>query len=307
MLNPKIVIPVHYMLFEYSLFAAIHCLTNNALYKNEFDYRRLCLKKALYPQFKIVDNKQCFVMRRACKPHPYIIDTYASKILFYEKNDNFIASFQNNVKNDSDNDTKGFEIGEFIYGEVPINAAKFTYVISDVNTEIFSGKINDNETKNKPTAKVYENVVVKIANNARYSENGNVLISKEFDKFPDGRIVYELPNTEELNEDNYYGIEIENFTNEKFGTGIILLDSKKQAVSRYYMPLMRGKNLILFNILGFHDIEKLSDLKQIELRVYVSNSDKIAICKPGRLLRFSDMFELRNYRLCSGYSVFPQR
>ena len=86
----------------------------------------------------------------------------------------------------------------------------------------------------------------------------------------------------------------------------MLYDSDKNGASRYLRPLRPGKNLVLFNILGFANIDTLKNLNRIDLRIYTDRPESEGVLKLGNLLRFKNLFQLRDYRMYSAYEVCPQ-
>lgn len=306
MLYPPKVIPVHYLMFEYELFAALSCLSDNPLFKKELNYRKMCLQNALTLQFKKIDDKVNFILHRACRPHPYQIDSYGSKIKFFDKNNLEIKSFENNYKPVFNGDINNFKKGEFLHGVVPPNAVSYAYIRSDNNCVYFTEKINlRRDNIGISGIKVYD--CKHMANNdAQFYNGGKVLIKKSLSAYKDARIYYILASPEILDDEYYYGIEVENKSKENLSCGLLLYDTENCGVDRYWMPLKPGKNLVLFNILGFVEIDKLKNIKRIDLRIYTEGIKNDIVLRMGKLLRFKDLFELRKYRLKSDYEINPQ-
>lgn len=301
MLHPITVCTPHYVMYEWQLFYSLVHLTKAPLFQNEFEYRTACLKSVLKPQFKQLDGKTWFIIHRACAPHPYLIDCYPSKIVFYDVNNQEIGSYM-----ESRNGGRGFEdtfaAGEFLFGEVPEGAVRYAYFREDLGYEIFSGDIRGAEdfVNESDSMRVCE-YILRVENDAEALSNGDIHIANNLSEKLEGTLIFELRNIEKLDDNYLYGIEIENLMDMELSEGVIIRGTN--AATRYYPSLYPGKNLVLLNILGFRDLNKIDMIKRIDLRLYTNNKNVDGICRVGRILRFKDLFELREYRMNSGYEI----
>ena len=62
---------------------------------------------------------------------------------------------------------------------------------------------------------------------------------------------------------------------------------------------------MLFNILGFRNLDttNLNDIRRIDVRLYTNTKAVDGTIRTGRLLRFKDLFDFREYRMTSEYEI----
>ena len=116
MLNPKKVIPPHYIIFEVELLSAISKIDQDKIFEEELNFRRDALKSVLGLQFRESGEGIEWIIRRACAPHPYLIDIYASKIVFYDKKNKVLSSYENDISGSLAENRNRFSEGEWIQG-----------------------------------------------------------------------------------------------------------------------------------------------------------------------------------------------
>lgn len=303
-LHPPVICPVHYAFFEWELFGALSKLTGNPMFERELSYRTACLKNVLKPQFKNIDGEICFIIHRACPPHPYMIDCHPSKLVFYDGNDREVASYEEN-RNGHRDSMELFKEGEFLFGEVPSEAVRYAYFRSDAGIEIFGGNIEAKDFVTGSDVTKICGYALRVENDAQVLDNGDIHIANNLSEKLEGTLIYDLHSAEELDDKYLYGIEIENLTDMELKDGLIIRDSNAGA-TRYYTPLFPGKNLVVFNILGLRDLDRIKKINRIDLRLYTNENNVDGICRVGRILRFKDLFEFREYRMNSDYEIPPQ-
>lgn len=304
MLNPLTVIPPHYMIFEKELFRSIYEIEKKDLFKVEEIYREEALKGVLQPQFKEIGPKRNFVIRRACAPHPYLIDLYNTKIVFFDREGTEVGSIANKVSGSLKGNLEAFYEGEYIFGEVPNNAESYILLaekIPDKPIELFEGNIEVREHKNTMIYSLEPSVYY----DAAIVDSNKISINTETNEKGEARLVYELPEAVPLEKENYFGVEIENFSEESYNLGILLYDTKGNDTFRSYTELTPGKNLILINDMGFAEIDSLNNIKKIALRIYTSGKES-SIVSIGNIHIFNDLFELKQYTDMSEYKISPQ-
>ena len=307
MLHPPTVIPPHYMIYEKELFGALASVTGKDLFRREYKKLVHCLESVLKPQFKRVGSKVYFIIRRACPPHPYLIDCFPTRIEFYDNEGKRINQpYINGSKNMTNKDLQGFKAGEFLYGEVPENAMAYSYYRNDTGELLFKKDIVDTDfiKENDATQDLSFNLIT--INDAKLINDKKVLISGGLSEKTEATLICKLKNIEKLDMSCLYGIELENLSSMKLYMGLCLYDTDKKGTTRYYTPLNPGKNLVLFNIIGFPSIDKLKNFQRIDIRIYTNDSNTEGLCKMGKILRFRDMFALREYRKHSKYEISLQ-
>lgn len=308
MLNPKTVIPPHYIIFEKELYAALFSLEGDTFWQTEEGYRENALFQVLGLQFMEEPDGLKFICRRACTPHPYLLDIYTTQISFYDKDNNLLKTFESNLSGSMADKKEKFYEGEFLYGSVPENAIRYelySYKNSLSKIKLFSGDVRVSEPPS--IKKDFALMRPKADLDAKLSMNKNVfLLSSNLHDLGEGRFTWHLQKPEPLSVSNYYAMEIDNLSAFKFNIGLRLYDSEGKGVSRYYTPLVSGKNLILFSELGFDEIESIKNISDIVLRIYTDETTENVQIAIGEIHQFSDLFALKTYIDGSPYKIMPQ-
>lgn len=304
-LNPLTVNQPHYMIFEKQLFNAIKNLDGDSMIQNEIEYRENALKSILEPQFKKIGNQTFFLIRRASAPHPYLIDIYQTRIEFLDKDNHVIETYHNSISGKSKNNKLRFQEGEFLAGAVPEDAVSyriFAEKTAEVEEKLFEDEIAAKERKTVETYDILPDAFF----DSKLIHSNEILISSSLSEKTEGRISYTFPVPVNCSQENYYGIELNNLSENTFGVGCILYDSKGNSVKRSYTKLLPGKNLILLSEIGFSGIDKMVDLKDIVLRIYTNNEREDSLISTGKVYIFNDLFELKDYQDKSEYTITPQ-
>ncbi len=85
-LNPKIIEPPHYAIFDIILLESLFNLTQDAFFKNELDYRREILRNQYSVLYKKINReKGVYLFSQIGPPHPYWIDLYPTRIIYDDK------------------------------------------------------------------------------------------------------------------------------------------------------------------------------------------------------------------------------
>ena len=305
MLNPKTVIPPHYIIFEKQLLESMYEITPDPIFIEEIRYRETALKSVLKPQFQKMNDKILFIMRRACAPHPYLLDVYGTKIEFQDQDNNIINTYENSLSGICGEDTDKFKKGEFLTGVVNTNAMTYTvYAIKGgIEEELFSGTIEFNNNINDPVVDYDIDISYDI-----HQINSSIFeISSNLSDKGEARITYELlPGEFKHSLNTYWGIEINNLSSHSSNMGAILYDSEGTGVTRYYTKLLPGKNLVLLSEIGFSEIDRLKDIKKISLRIFTAENSSNYLLEIGPLYRFTDMFNLKEYMYSNNIFISPQ-
>ncbi len=303
MLNPKKVIPPHYIIFEVELLSAISKIDQDKIFEEELNFRRDALKSVLGLQFRESGEGIEWIIRRACAPHPYLIDIYASKIVFYDKKNKVLSSYENDISGSLAENRNRFSEGEWIQGGVSKNAVKYDYFVRKKGNEIklFSGQI-----KSEQQRAVKYSILPEVYYDGKVVDDNEIIISASRSEKQEARLIWTLPEAENLCVNNYYAIELNNLSEKEFSIGYLLYDSEGNGVGRYYTELIPGKNVLLLNEIGFSDINTLKNIKKIGVRIYTNEENEEAILTWGSLYKFNDLFEMKSYRENYEGIVVPQ-
>lgn len=305
MLNEKTVIPPHYMIFEEKLYYACSQLSDKEFWKDGYEYRKDALKSVLSIDFYEENDSLKGIMRRACAPHPYLLDIYGTEVQFLDENDNIIGEWRSDISGSCADDIDRFEDGEFLGGIVPENSVKYqVYTISDGATflmfeseieEISDVSGNWNNISDMPDA----------AGDIKMIDE-EYEFDSELSEESNGQLIYELDKNMDLNIDSYYGIPINNDSQNIYSVNVILYDSEGNGCSRYLPELKPGNNLILFNEIGFSDINELTDINKIVVRFYGEDEARGKVM-PNQVVKFDTIYSLYQYRQSNpDYLISPQ-
>ena len=308
MLNPKGVIPIHYMIFEEKLFNAAKYLSNNQTFEREYEYRAKCLERVLKVDFFENGDRYDWFILRATAPHYYQIDTYSTKIEFLDSAGNVIFS-KEAVESGSMQMRKDVFYKEmFCAGSIGELPDKYrVYANKDgMSFLLFESDASVSHSNDKSSI----NYSLDVARDATLSGDSNpneITLVKSKDSKDEGDVVFQLTDLAP-SEDvaNWYGIEVYNPNANSINIGLILYDSEYNGVGRYYMPLVPGYNLVVFDCKGFENSEHLKDLSEIWLRVYDDDIEDGSVLHVGQLLQFSDLKTYYNYVNASQYVINPQ-
>lgn len=86
-----------------------------------------------------------------------------------------------------------------------------------------------------------------------------------------------------------------------------MYDEEGVGATRYYTPLVPGKNLIIFDARGFVDSDQLQNIDSIWVRFYNNNmKEDIADIYLGEIYTVSDYKTLYEYIQRTDYKINPQ-
>lgn len=306
MLNEPTVIPPHYMIFEEKLYYVCSEISDKTFWKEGYEFRKKALKDVLSIDFYKEDGVVKGVMRRACAPHPYLLDIYSTKVEFLDENDNVIGEWTEDISGSSSDNIERFEEGEFLTGVMPENSVCYrTYTIRD-NQEflLFESEIDFEESfKNEEIISGLPDASGNITNIQTNQ------YEYDFETSGNNRAIltYNLEENIDLDINNYYGISIDNGYQNNYNITITLYDSQGDACSRYLPVLKAGKNLLLFNEIGFPRINDLTDISKVTIRLYTEEDASEGSLYVDELIKFENIYSLYKYRQeHSEYKISPQ-
>lgn len=305
MLNPKTVIPIHYMIFEKKLFESMYYLSGIQCFQDEANFRERLLKKVLKVEFYEEENVINYFISRACSPNFYQIDTYGTRIEFYDSNDMLLEENECLIKGETQREE--FYEGAFIKGELVHDNAEYYKLYAVYNTNsylLFQENISMENKKDSFREVEIENIET-VYDASLESDGRSVLIKKDLSEKVEGDIIFELGTGFCWN--GIFALEINNLSHEEINIGLKVYDSKGNGAIRYYTPLTEGKNLVVFDARGFAGADALQDIKSIWLRIYNNDSSQNELnIEMGNLWSISNVRALYNCITQSEYKINPQ-
>lgn len=304
-LNPRNVIPIHYLIYERKLFQACYDLNNNALFRDELDFRTTLLKKSLNVELcNNDDGSASYYMLRAGIPNEYQIDCFQTRIDFVDSMGNVCESKENIITGSMAGKLDDFYEGMFIFGIIKNPEIVKSYKVYSNNGSgwdyLFENEIQ--YTKNSNELKP-QNTTLTCLYDARL-EGNTIIIDPELSDNPEGCCVWEFDKSYE-NSKNFYIIEIENLSKTPIITGITLYDEFRLGASRYHTKTIPGKNLIICDPCGFVNSADLNSIKSICLRLYNQSSDKMKV-RVGNVYITDSIRELYDYINTTEYMINPE-
>lgn len=309
MLNPKTVIPIHYMIFEEKLFQAAFMLSGNQLFKKELTYRTNCLKDVLKVQFYKDDDAVSYYMIRASSPNPYQIDTYTTTIDFLDEHGDILSSRTIRGSGAMAERKEEFYNSMFAIDRLdnPIPKTYQVYAGEGIDKYLlFESSVGIEET----IPDIAVDYSISLARDARFVEETNeriVRLEKERDEKAEGDIIYRFSIPRKANGKEIYVMEIGNLSNSNISIGLLAYDTNSAGYGRYYTNLQPGMNAVSFTLDGFVDSEKLEDLESIWLRVYDQDMDTDeTMLYAGDLKVFNDNRKYAQYMKKYNFLIQPQ-
>ena len=304
MLNPKTVIPVHYLIFEKKLFAAAYSLNNDYYFKEEELYREGLLKKVLRVEFyREKPDAITYYMLRGSSPNEYQIDTYKTKIEFLDENKVIIEDAINEVYGEFGEDVNGFYDGLFMTGELKNDKIKYYRVYSNNNSGWYLLFESEVQICNNSEVNRLDIKEIKAARDA-VLDGRKLKLKPELSQEKEGDIKIILNNSDKLSE-YIYSIELNNTSKHEINAGIILYDADGNGAGRYYPTLLPGKNLVLFDTNGIAESPNLKNISEIWIRLYESDFDDTNVVI-GDLYYFDHYDCLWKYVYATEYKIHPQ-
>jgi len=309
MLNPLTIESAHYSIYDLLLFKSLLCCTKNDVFVDEVRQRQQILLNT-YPIFKKrIDDQTVFLFSSIGPPHPYWIDVYQIELRYY--NDNELVLKHKLPPKDFDIDIKerAFLLDTIESGYIDSVAVFALY--NDDTLNLYKIGVKNIETiyQNQYEKKNFElatlNDMERIDDfHAKMLVNGD-----DNQKLTRGTLRLLMDEELDINKYRLFGIEFLSDI-EISNVRITLLDQNSRSVTRYYVsPEIGNSSLLLFNKLGFEEIEYLDceAIAEIRIDVYAENikSNEDLTCEISSVCCFQNNFQLFNY-FNSNEFVFPE-
>ena len=279
MLNPLTIESPHYAIFDMLLTKLLSNLDNRNSHflLSEYNKRKKIFLNNYY--FEKCNNKLLFSAIGA--PHPYWIDIYPIDFKIIYKNNSYIHKYIV-PKSDFNIDItkrlfliiRNYAIKKII-GTILFNDQKFTIGSFPI--------VSNKKSVYKFSYKVLPYYDLNKNNNGFFSCKE---INKKIIKFVKLgiRVLYNRPI--DIKKYKFFGAVL-NLPFNIQSIRIILIDSNGNSIERYYLPLKKGKQLILLSILGFKHESIFGKLK--EMRIVLIKTKNIKQCK-NKFIKFEKFY-----------------
>ena len=307
MLHPKTIIPVHYMIFEEKLFRAAYYLNGIDDFREEYLFRRNALKQSLRMEAIEKDDGIAFFLLRASCPNLYHIDCYGTRLTFYDAEGRTIYSEDCYGSGGMADDPQLFYEKMFLTGTLPPGSRPAGYQVYSIEgtraflmyEEPFSVCTDtDGEEELDWELKATRDAVL-------FPEKGEISISKELDDKAEGDVIFHLLQPREK-DNGIYTFELDNESEYTLTLGLIAYDDKHNGATRYYTPLLPGKNCIVICANSFPEIDALENLSDFWFRIYDEKINEDITVIPGEMHCFTSIEAYYNYIMSSPYRIHPQ-
>lgn len=310
MLNPLTIESTHYSIYDVLLFKSLLTCTYNSVFDDEILKRQNILLSE-YPIYKKeTRHNTVFLFSSIGPPHPYWIDTYQVELRYYS-GDSLMKKhclpekdFAIPIIN------RAFLLDTFSIGEID-NVGVFALYNSDTLNlyKVSVDRIKRIEDFKAISCK-YDKLTMLNMKMEDDSKLNLIMPDDFFDEFSRGTIRLLFKNALDVNKNRLFGLtfqaarSIDNMM-------ITLIDGDGNSATRYYIaPKPDEPNLLLFNKLGFKNIESLNcnDISEFRIDVYAKNSkesDDIAISL-GDFICFENNFQLFEYFNTNSFH-FPEK
>jgi hypothetical protein len=244
------------------------------------------------------DNMLNFTWLRHQAPHPYMIDLNNVDIEFYTEKDELIYVM---------NDVLPANISEYgAYTGTVSSEAKYVKYFVGVGVrraQIGQGEIillSPHETPPPPL--IFD---VNADDDFTFNDEGYLILNSDTSDALWGSVWINMIDIENLSINQYYTIEIENFSDKVLNLGIVIYDSEGIGAFRTLPEILPGKNLQVFNIAGFMETNgTLKDIEKMQLRFYTNQEDlndiKIML---SDINFFENTISLHNYIIRTEYVI----
>lgn len=297
-LKDNIVNPPHYIIFEIRLLHALAEVTEETFYQQEAQ-RRIDLLKSYYKLYVYEENgTQQYLFLRGGTPHYYYTDIYNTELVFYNANGDELARETQEGRNVEASCMRG------IYPEGTVRVE--WNIVPNVPWSLKMGDLQI--VMCEETADTGVNRL-----NTQWTASGDGLLSEDSLSIDSERSEEERCNLVgtfqepiALNQEQIYGIELENTSEYEFSTNIILYDCNGNAVSRYLKSLMPGKNLLVFSPLGFSSYGRtpIEDIESMNLRIYTVGVENVqADIIVGNVIQLDNSFTFSRFVQESHYKI----
>jgi len=303
MINPKTVIPVHYLIYEEKLFQAGYDLNKLEFFKEEYEYRKKLVLKTLGAQFFQKDDGliEYYILRSGI-PNEYQIDSYQTKVEFIDNSGTVVQTDIAKETGTLSNDIDTFYKGMFMHGNINENVESYRVLSFNGATwyQLFEEPVRISDVY---SIEKLDGVEVTTVLDAEL-DGKNISIKPELSDKQEGDIVFTFPEIIEKGR-YYFAIEIENREENETSIGMKIYDESKQGVTRYYTTLLPGKNLLLFDSCGFAGSDQLSGISSIWIRIY-ENKENSAQYRLGNVYKTDNLKGLYEYIQSTEYKIHPQ-
>lgn len=304
MLNEPKVIPIHYLIFEEKLFDAAYKLNHNEYFNNEYIFRQKLLKQALRIEFyEDEDGRISYYLLRASMPNNYQIDTYGTKIQFLDKRGKVVSENENLISGSLADDIKSFYDGLFMTGVINKKRIVKYRLLSNNGIgwySLFEDEvlINGNVLENNKN----ENVKLSGVKDGEYVNN-ILKVVPELSEYAEADLTITFEEPIDLNSSI---VCVETGIEKSVNSGLIIYDEDGKAATRYYTPLMTGKNLIVFSAHGFTEMSSLENISKIFVRFYEGEEPEEFDVTVGKISVFHNTKDLYDYVMSTEYKIPPQ-
>ncbi len=300
MLNPRTIESTHYSIYDVLLFKSLLSCTYNSVFVDEILKRQNILLNS-YPIYKKkIDENSVFLFSCIGPPHPYWIDTYQMELRYY-KNNEHIKTSRLPAKDFSIPINDRAFLLDTIETEQIDSIGVFALYNSDT-LNIYKIGTGDIEAINSDKHVETKYQLSTLLNMEKVNNNNTVLVLSEEiepDELNRGTIRLNLEKPLNIDKNRLFGVLF--YANANIDNLMItIIDNKGVSANRYYIvPDANEDNLLLFNKLGFNNIESLDIENITELRIDVyaktSNSDSDILIRLGDILCFENNFQLQNF------------
>lgn len=307
MLHPKTIIPVHYMIFEEKLFRAAFYLNGIDEFQKEYLFRRDALRQSLRLEaFEKDDGIEFFLLRAAC-PNFYQIDCYGTRLTFFDAEGRTIYSEDFFGSGEMAGDPLLFYEKMFLTGTLPSDSRPAGYQVYSIDGSQAFLIYEEPFTISTDTDGEEEIVCeLKAARDAVFSPaEGEITMTKELDDKAEGDVIFRLLQPREKDK-SIYTFELDNKSEYTLTLGMIAYDDKNNGATRYYTPLLPGKNCIVICANSFPEIDDLENLSAFWLRIYDDIIAEDITVVPGEMHCFTSIAAYYSYIMSSPYRINPQ-
>jgi hypothetical protein len=297
MLNPKVIEPMHYAIFDGMLLESLYNISNDNFFSDELSRRRDIISDR-YPFY--IDADSNFMFSLLGPPWPYMADMYSIRVDFMEGN-SIVGS-----KSSYDGYEYDISLKErlFVTGSIPPGASSAiiwaeykgqAFKLYEANISMDNNSIPKHPVFASFTLSCAYDAVCQDANTLKIDPSIVDVFGENSYTNTQGRIIMTLEEPISRSSNKYIGVNINPEQNVK-SLEVLLFDDQGNSVSQYYIPLKGDSdNLLLFSWIGFDNINSLTDLiKEIQLVIYTSDENPYNI-KINNIIRFEDDWAVREY------------
>lgn len=288
MLNPKTINQMHYHLFETTQLHAMSKLTADPFFEQMERRHRRILTSVL--AIDVIEkntsgspNDRMFLLYRAI-PHAYNIDTYALTLKF-EDETGAVLGQTHSLQQGS------FSERVFVSGLIPPNAVNYSVYFKPADVEMLAFTAPIPKRDLRPETTVPRPFTITPVSNVQKLSAFKLTLGED-KSTQEARLIITPDSPLAKSYTNFWGINVT--SSAELGMSIELFDDVGGNAHRYYMPPKKGENLILLNLMGFNNIDQLSEkIVRIDLRFY--SVDASVDLSVNSLLEFETAIQMYNY------------